>query len=452
MTTLIKNGRVIDPANGFDGKINILIENGKIAALTAAGPDADRVIDASGKIVTPGFIDIHMHEDPVEGDRLYADREKAIFACMLRQGVTTALGGNCGDSSGNPADYLDIVERDGCYVNVAMLAGHAFFRYESGACDKYAPTTAEQNEYIRKGISDALSRGCAGVSFGVRYEPGINRDELLAAAAPCGETGKLIAAHVRDDAEAVFASAEEIMELGDICSVPVELSHIGSMAGFGQMQRFLEMVKSRREGGLDVLCDCYPYDAFSTSIGSTTYDEGWLERYSCDYSVLEMCEGEYKGQRCTKEIFEKMRAEHPEYETVCHVMKNSEIDMAIAAAGVMIGSDGVFSHGQGHPRAAGAFPRVYAEYVRGGRLSLFDAVNKMTAMPAKRLGLKNKGCLSVGADADITVFDPETIGDLASFSSPALPPKGIDCVLIGGEIALKNGVIVNPSLGTAVRT
>ena len=117
----------------------------------------------------------------------------------------------------------------------------------------------------------------------------------------------------------------------------------------------------------------------------------------------------------------------------------------------MLASDGIMSHGQGHPRAAGAFPRLIAQFVRTGKLDMYEAVNMMTAMPADRLGLKNKGRLNVGADADVVVFDPEKISDCAGFSEPVLPPVGIDCVLIGGEIAAKDCRIVDPRLGRSVR-
>ena len=124
MRTLIYGGHLIDPANRVDAHLNILIENGRVASVTEDMPNADERIDATGKVVCPGFIDIHMHEDPIENGRIYADTDRSIFHCMLRMGVTTALGGNCGDNCCDPADYLDIVDQSGAAVNVGMLAGH----------------------------------------------------------------------------------------------------------------------------------------------------------------------------------------------------------------------------------------------------------------------------------------------------------------------------------------
>ncbi len=442
----------MDPANHVDSQLNLLIKDGRVTRITSDMPEADIKIDASGKIICPGFLDIHMHEDPVEANgRIYADEEKAIFNCMLRMGVTTAIGGNCGQCCCDPADYLDIVDRDGLAVNVGMLAGHEFFRNKAGAADKYGPVTPVQREEMAAGIAASLKRGCLGVSYGIRYIPGIDREELLATAAPCKSQGKMIAAHVRSDAEEIFDSARELLDTGKALGLPVEVSHIGSMAGFGQMERFLAMVDEYRLQGLDVSCDCYPYYAFSTTIGSTTYDDGWLDRYHCDYDVVEFCEGRFKGQRCTKEIFDTVRREEPGCITVCYVMKDNDVDLALRHPNVMLASDGLMNHGQGHPRAAGTFPRLLAEFVRKGKLGLYEAIDMMTAMPANRLGLESKGRLNVGADADIVIFDPEKISDNATFAEPLLAPEGIDYVLINGEIAAKDCRIVRKDLGRSVR-
>jgi N-acyl-D-amino-acid deacylase len=231
----------------------------------------------------------------------------------------------------------------------------------------------------------------------------------------------------------------------------VQISHIGSMGGFGQMQQVLRQIDEYKLNGLDIAMDCYPYFAFSTRLGTPTYDPGWLDRYHCDYGVLEFCEGKYKGQRATKETFDEMRRDFPQCITVCYVMKEEDVRLAFRHPAVMLGSDGLLNNGQGHPRASGSFPRFLAEFSRNGNLSLYDAIEKMTAMPAQRLGLANKGRLNVGADADITIFDYEKIRDGATFSEPALPPTGIDYVLIGGEVAAKDCRIVKANCGKAIR-
>ncbi|MBQ8833932.1 MAG: amidohydrolase family protein [Oscillospiraceae bacterium] len=447
MKTLIYGGHVIDPANRVDGLLNLLIEDGKIIWAGMSMPEADRTIDAAGKIVTPGFIDIHMHEDPVEGGKI----QPCIFDMMLRQGVTTAVGGNCGINVYDPSAYLDIVDRDGAPVNVAMYAGHEYFRKAAGAQDIYAGSTEEQKGEMAKNIRTALDNGCVGVSFGLRYVPGADKDEFFRAAECCRESKKIIASHVRDDADGIFDAIDEFCAAGVEYNVPVQISHIGSMGGFGQMEAVLRQIDSYKLNGLDIAMDCYPYFAFSTRLGTPTYDPGWLDRYHCGYDVLEYCEGKYKGQRATAETFAEMRRNFPECITVCYVMKEEDIRLAFRHPGVMLGSDGLMNNGQGHPRAAGSFPRFLAEFAKKGTLSLYDAIEKMTAKPADRLHLETKGRLNVGADADITIFDYETVKDGATFAEPALPPKGIEYVLISGEIALEKGEIVKSDCGKAVR-
>ena len=447
MKTLIAGGRVIDPANRVDAKLNLLLENGKIAWVGVGTPQADMTLDASGKIVTPGFIDIHMHEDPVVNGCI----RPSIFPMMLRMGVTTAVGGNCGINVYDPGDYLELVDRRGAPVNVALFAGHEYYRKAAGAADIYAAASEREKQGMEAGIRAALDRGCVGVSFGLRYVPGADRDEFYRAAKCCAPSGKLIASHLRDDADGIFDAIDEFCAAGVEYKLPVQISHIGSMGGFGQMEGVLRQLDAYRLNGLDVAMDCYPYFAFSTRIGTPTYDPGWLERYHCDYSVLEFCEGKYKGQRATKETFDEIRRDFPECITVCHVMKEADIRGAFRHKAVMLGSDGLVNNGQGHPRAAGSFPRFLAEFSRKGDLSLYDAVEKMTSQSAQRLGFANKGRLNVGADADITVFDYETVQDKATFEHPAAAPEGIEYVLIGGELALEHGEIIRNDCGKAVR-
>ncbi len=447
MKTLIYGGRVIDPANRVDALLNLLIEDGKVAWVGTALPQADETIDATGKIVSPGFVDIHMHEDPVENGKINFD----IFHSMLRMGVTTAVGGNCGINVYDPIEYMKLVDRDGAPVNVAMFAGHEYFRKAAGAEDIYAKATEPQKKAMEGAIAAALDQGCLGVSFGLRYVPGADRDEFFRAAAPCQRENKLIASHVRNDADGIFEAIDEFCAAGVAFGIPVQISHIGSMGGFGQMEGVLRQLDAYRLNGLDVALDCYPYFAFSTKIGTPTYDPGWLDRYHCDYDVLEFCEGKYKGQRATKETFDEIRRDFPECITVCYVMKPEDVNLAFRHPAVMLGSDGLLNHGQGHPRASGSFPRFLREFAGKGVLSLYDAIEKMTAQPAARLGFRNKGRLNVGADADITIFDPEKIKDNATFASPVLPPEGIDYVLIGGQIAAKNCQIIRNNCGKAVR-
>ncbi|MCF0135188.1 MAG: amidohydrolase family protein [Lachnospiraceae bacterium] len=452
MQTLILNGHLIDPSSCRDGAYDLLITDGRVSSveqdLSFLKASADLVIDASGKVVAPGFVDIHMHEDPVGEDGRI---KYCIFDNMLRMGVTTAVGGNCGSTCMDPGAYLDLVDAQGAPCNVAMFVGEISCREKAGAVNKYEKATPSQRRQIRDKIRNALDRGCVGLSYGVRYAPGADEEELMEAGSACLEKHRILSAHVRDDADRILPSIEEIAAIGRKFDLPVQISHIGSMGGFGQMKEVLEQIRTYRAEGLDIALDCYPYEAFSTEIGATTYDDGWMDRYHCGYEVLEFCEGKYKGQRATPESFADMRKTDPDALTVCYVMKEEDVRLALSFEHTCLGSDGILDEGQGHPRSAGAFPRFFSCYVKEGSISLYDAVYKTSTMAAKRLGLKGKGSLTPGADGDVVIFDPGKIRDRATFINPLLPPEGIDLVLINGRIAARDCQIVQKDLGRSVR-
>ena len=438
MITVVKNGRVIDPYNNIDSKLNIVIKDGKILELTPYEISGEKNIDATGLIVCPGFIDIHMHEDMYHKEVDYLD--EWISKSMLNMGVTTCIGGNCGINLTEPLTYLDAVDRLKLPVNIGLMAGHTNIRecvVENS--NKYNPIQTDDIKKIMYTAREYLEGGCFGISYGIRYVPGITELELIEVSKACKPENKIINAHVRDDAKNIIWATKEFIKVGMKLDIPIQNSHIGSMGGYGQMKELLRLLDSVKSSGLDITSDCYPYYAFSTRIGETTYDDGFLERYNIDYDSIEISEGKYKGQRCTKNIFDELRKNSPDTITVGHVMNEKDIDMAILHPNVMIASDGFLHNEQGHPRAAGTFPRLIDKYVKTGKLSLYDAINKMTTMQAKKLGLSNKGNLSKGSDADITIFSYDEIKDNATFDNPIKKPDGIKYVLIKGSVALKDG-------------
>lgn len=450
MITVVKNGRVIDPYNNIDSKLNIVIKDGKILEITPYEISGEKNIDATGLIVCPGFIDIHMHEDMYHNEEDYLD--EWIAKSMLNMGVTTCIGGNCGINLTEPLTYLDAVDRLKLPVNIGLMAGHTNIRecvVENS--NKYNPIQTDDIKKIMYTAREYLEGGCFGISYGIRYVPGITELELIEVSKACKPENKIINAHVRDDAKNIIWATKEFIKVGMKLDIPIQNSHIGSMGGYGQMKELLRLLDSVKSSGLDITSDCYPYYAFSTRIGETTYDDGFLERYNIDYDSIEISEGKYKGQRCTRNIFDELRKSSPDTITVGHVMNEKDIDMAILHPNVMIASDGFLHNEQGHPRAAGTFPRLIDKYVKTGKLSLYDAINKMTTMQAKKLGLSNKGNLSKGSDADITIFSYDEIKDNATFDNPIKKPDGIKYVLIKGSVALKDGEIVNGKLGTSVR-
>ena len=457
-SVLIKNGRIIDPKQNIDRVASLLIEDGRIKGIfdesetfgDAEEFDDATVIDATGKIVCPGFVDIHMHEDLYLAEKDCLETHMAESALLM--GVTTQIGGNCGENVYPPDRYLDILERDGAPVNVGLLVGHTFLRGEEGRHDKYKPIGQDDLDKMVQSCQHYLDAGCLGVSYGVKYIPGTTWEEIISLAKLCKKDNKLVASHVRMDVEEVFASAEELARICREADVKVQFSHVGSMGGYGQMSRLLPQLEGYHEEGLDLLCDCYPYSAFSTVIGATTYDEGFLELYEeKDYSGILIVNGKYAGRRCTKEIYEDLRANAPDTATVAYFMKDEDIDMALLSPLVMVGSDGLRKEGRGHPRASGTFPRFIKNYIKTGRIGLMEGLAKMTSMPAERLNLSKKGNLYPGSDADIVIFDLEEISDCATFEDGQIPPKGIDYVLIGGEIAADHGRIVKRDLGKCIR-
>lgn len=446
MRLVINNGLVIDPKNKIFTQLNIAVENGKVKEISKNILKGDYEIDATGLCVTPGFVDIHMHEDPIVDDKIKLN----IFDRMLKMGVTTVIGGNCGIGTNNPKRYFELLN-EGNPVNCGLLLPHSILREYIGAKNRYESLELDDIEKMYEyGKKLMKENKFFGVSFGIRYIPGMDFNELINIA-KLGE-GKVVAAHIRDDAENVYGAMEEFLEIGDYVKTHLQVSHIGSMAGFGQIDKVFQIIDEKRAKGLDVSCDCYPYSAFSTKIGETTFDEGFIERYNTGYESLEVMEGEFKGKRCTEEMFFKIRKEHPETMLVGHLMNSEDIEKALINPNTVMASDGILGiNGDGHPRAAGSFPRFLAKYVRDKKLmSLYEGIEKITYAPAKLYKI-NKGGLSIGDDGDITIFSLEELEDKATFAENGLSPKGIKYVIINGEIAVKNNEIINGKLGTALK-
>jgi len=448
-TVLIKNGRIMDPAQAIDRQANLFIRDGKIVGITDEEPSADLVIDAAGDIVAPGFIDIHMHESSLEEGA--TEIPPFIEKSMLLMGVTTAMGGNCGDNYGDPAQRLDFIDKNRCYVNMGMFAGHTYIREKSGGTDKYSPVTPEVLANMKNLGQEYLDAGCMGISFGVKYIPGTTWDEMTTLAGLCTEKGHLVTSHIRGDCFTSMEPLEEMVRLSKETGCRMEISHIGSMAAYGHMDQFLAVYDKAREEGVDMQADCYPYEAFSTAIGATTFDDYSFKNYGYNYGGVQIVDGVNAGKRCTKEIFDWERANHPEHLAIGFFMNPDEVVMALTHDGVMLGSDGLRAGLQGHPRAAGAFPRLLSQYVKTGRITLSHAMEMMISMPRERLGLDYKGIFAEGADADVVIFNYDRICDKATFQEPNLAPEGIDYVLIDGKIAAKDGQVVDAHLGKAIR-
>mgnify|MGYP002647476850 FL=1 len=435
MKIVINNGLVIDPKNSINDYLNLEITNGKISKISKDKLVGDYEIDATNLCVTPGFIDIHMHEDIMKDGKIQID----IFERMLKMGVTTAIGGNCGIGPNNIGEYLKEYEKNPL-INFKMLLPHKILRDYIGAEDRYTSLSSDEIEKMyRYGEKLIKENNLLGISFGIEYIPGINKEELVNLA-KLGEN-KIIAVHLRKDGDDIIESCEEFFEIAKYVNSHFQISHIGSMAGYGQMRKFLNYIQNKIDNGLDIGCDCYPYTAFSTHIGSAVFDDGYIESHGGDYSRLEVLDGKYKGQRCTKEIFNYLRKNSPDTLVAGHLMVDEDIKIAFQDKNVVVASDGLLSEsGNGHPRAVGTFPKFLRKYVLDDKImSLSEGVAKITNQPADFYGLK-AGTLSIGANGDITIFSLDELKDNATFDK-LTSPSGIKYVLVNGSIALKDGEI-----------
>ncbi|WP_282750250.1 amidohydrolase family protein, partial [Emergencia timonensis] len=371
-----------------------------------------------------------------------------IAQMMLEMGVTTAVGGNCGMQNQNLSYFKEVLDRlGGSPVNYIMLAGYNTFRYELGI-GRYETASQEQREAIRKLLQRELNEGAYGISFGIEYDPGITTEEILFAIGVTEDPNLLVSAHYREDCLQDINPVQEMIEIAEKIPMKFQISHLSSCSAMGLMQESLDAINEAMKRNPKLNYDTYPYNAFSTHMGSAVFEDGCIEGWHKDYSDILLTDAPYKDIRCTKEIFEKVREEYPDMLAVAFVMNEEEIAAAIANPNGMVASDAIINNGNGHPRAAGTFPRVLGKYVREDKaLPLIDAIRKMTLEPAKRMDLDQKGRIELGCDADLTIFNPDTIIDGATFSNLHIQPEGIEAVFIDGKLALKNKVTINNRLG-----
>ena len=440
---LIKNGTCPDFGENAMIRANVGLSEGKIACLGREEPEAALVIDAAGKVVSPGFIDIHMHEEKF----LREGEHYCIANMMLAMGVTTAMGGNCGDLFQSVGEFRAVVERlGGAPVNYLLQSGYNTYRERLGI-GWHEGATDEQIAQIQKSLLQDLADGACGVSFGIEYAPGMTTREILKVLA-CLEPDMYVSAHYRSDSVRAIPAIREMVHIADSIPQKFQISHLSSCSAMGQMDEALAIINEAIDRNPRLDYDTYPYNAFSTRIGTAVFEPGCLDMWKKDYGDIMLTQPPYEGVRCTREIFDDARANYPDMLAVAFAMNEEEICQAIVNRHGMVASDGILSGGKGHPRAGGTFPRVLGKYVRQeGALPMIDALRKMTLEPARRLELRHKGRLCVGFDADITVFDPETVIDGATWTDPSVQPEGIDYVIVGGKLAMDHKRVVNDRLG-----
>jgi len=440
---VILGGRVVDPASNLDGVRNIGLSGGRIAVITTRGLRGRDTIDARGLVVAPGFIDLHAHGDTPETYRFYT-----------LDGVTTALELELGTSD-VAAWYRE--REAGQRINYGVSIGHIKVRmavmHDPGTRmpvgdAAYRPATPEQVAEIVKGIEAGLREGAVDIGAGFPYTPAATRDELLAVFRVAARTKTPVHVHIIPGAAGLKAALSLAGETG----APLHVVHINS-AGLGETPVMLEMIADARAHGRDVTTEAYPYDAGMTEIQSATIQD--VYKTAPDERLTEL-EWARTGERLNRESFERYtRIGGP---VVVHTNTEPMVVAALTSPLTIIASDAYWQDGTGHPRTTGTFARVLGRYVRESHsLSLMDAIRKMTLMPAQRLearvpAMKQKGRLRVGADADITIFDPATVIDRSTYREPSLPPVGIHHVLVNGVSVVANAQVVDGvAPGKAVR-
>jgi N-acyl-D-aspartate/D-glutamate deacylase len=440
---VIEGGRVIDPESGFDDIANVGIVGGRIAAVGPEAMDGARVIDAAGLVVAPGFID---PLTSMGAARLPGARYK------VTDGVTTVLA-----LHGGPVDVAAAYDRmaeEGALLNYGTNVGHGALRQAVGlsAEDEEAravPATPDQVgrivELARRGIMD----GALGIGFGLQYVPSTSEEEVFRLFEVAARYGVPAHLHIRylgpqhpiNSVKAI----QEVIATAAATGASAQVVHVNSTSP-RDIDLVLDLIEGAAAHGVDVSADAYPWEAGSTGLESSVFDEGFRERMSIDYGDIELVS---TGERLTEETFHRYRGDDERDAVIVHFIPTETIRKALTSPVVMVGSDGsINEEGRGHPRGAGTYARFIRQFVRErGDLTLVEAMRKTSYLAAVQLqeaspAFRRKGRLRPGADADIVVYDLETISERATYLEPAQTSVGVEHVLVNGVPVVTDGEVV----------
>jgi len=485
---ILKGGRIVDGTASPWYSADIAITGDTIARIAPAINDqAKRVVNVKGLIVSPGFIDIHTHARRGIFEVPTADN-------YIRQGVTTLIEGPDGGSPIPLAPFLDKVAAARITPNFAMFIGQGSVRSEvMGEVDR--PATREELEKMRELVTQGMREGAFGLSSGLFYVPGAftPTEEVIDLARVAGSMGGIYISHMRDEAKGLTDSVRETLAIGEKGGLPTQITHhkvVGKKYWGGSVQT-LRMVDEARARGVDATIDQYPYTASATSIGSALLP-AWANEGGRDATLKRLQDpatrakvkaasvaiirderggGDPKNVSVSACQFDpKLAGQNLAQITqgrglavtlenaaetamwiveqggcggIFHAIGEEDLQRILAHPATMVASDGevaVFGRNVPHPRSYGTFARVLGLYVRDKKvLTLETAVQKMSAFPAQRLGLADRGVLRQGLKADIAVFDATTIRDTATFEKPHSYAEGVSMVIVNGQVAFEGG-------------
>ena len=450
----------------------IVIEGDSIVAVGSRGrvriPADARVIDARGLVVVPGFIDAHNHSDR-------GFREDPSAVSQVSQGITTVVIGQDGGSPFPIGPYLQSLDESPIALNVLTFVGHATLRSLVMGEETNRQATPDEVQQMKQLVEQAMRDGAMGLSTGLEYETGrpASLQEVIALARAANAFNGIYISHIRDEADKTFEALEEAIRIGREARIPVQISHIklGSVAVWGKAPQAVALINRARARGLDVTADCYPYDAWSSTIRV-------LIPSGRHFDPVDVARGLADVGGPANVTIVSCRA-HPEYEfknmeeisrqegitpvdlymkivrdggagVIGHTMKERDIETFYRQSWVMVSSDGGI--GSRHPRGAGSYPRVLGRYVRELRwLTLPEAIRKMTSLPAQRFRLRDRGLVRPGFKADLVLFDPARIIDRSTFQKPELISEGVKRVFVNGEEVWIDGKVTGNRPGRALR-
>ena len=439
---VLANGRVMDPESGLDATRSVGIAGGRIAAISDRPLKGTRVVDATGLVIAPGFIDLHEHGQQEESYRM-----------MVRDGVTSAVELEVGT---NDVAKWYSAHDGGQIVNYGVSIGHIPVRMKvlgdpgtgllPAGIGGSGKATEEQMKTMEDMLRKGLAEGALAVGFGSAYTPGATMDEIerMFRVAAAGNASAHI--HMRN----LVPGLDSTIAAAKRAGAKLHIVHANS-SGDTALTPFLAHIKAARDAGQDVTTEAYPYGAGMTEITSALFDD-WQTWPDAKFQLHQLVS---TGERLTRKTFAEARKKGGT--VIIHGRSEEQTREAIVSPLTMIASDGFIENGRGHPRTSGSYSKVLGKYVREEHaLSLMDALRKMTIMPAQRLEarapmLAAKGRVKVGADADLTLFDPNTVIDKATYEDATIPAAGIPYVVVNGQIVVDSGKVTSARPGRAVR-